>query len=185
MTVSGGNDPKYVKRVVNQHEIRNEVIAGVSGEYVSGAADMSRRKPGAKPGNLNAAKSLEYAHNVEDRVDGRSLLAEGFKSHRARLLAMFNVETLDDLDAIEREAVRRLVKRRVIRELSWGRIQAAFEDQNIDAFNAEVVRFQDAVDKEERTEARVEGLIAKHSNKKAPDSHAYMRERSRQTEGSI
>jgi len=146
---------------------------------------LPRRKPGAKPGNLNAAKTLEYAHDIEDRVDGRSLLAEGFRSHRGRLLAMFNVEVLDDLDGIEREAVRRLVKRRVIRELAWGRVQSAFEEQNIEAFDGEVARFQDAADKEERTEARVEGLIAKHSNKKAPDLHTYMRERSRQTEGSI
>jgi len=171
-----------MRKIVNEHESEIEVTAGMSVAYVSDAAEMSRRKPGAKPGNLNAVKTLEYAHDIEDRVDGRSLLAEGFRSHRGRLLAMFNVETLDDLDGIEREAVRRLVKRRVIRELTWGRVQNAFEEQNIDAFNAEVARFQDAVDKEERTEARVEGLIAKHSNRKASDLHAYLRERSRQPE---
>jgi hypothetical protein len=171
-----------MKKIVNEHVSPIEVTAGMSATYDSDAAEMSRRKPGAKPSNLNAAKNLEYAHDVEDRVDGRSLLAEGFKSHRARLLAMFNVETLDDLDAIEREAVRRLVKRRVIRELSWGRVQAAFEEQNIDAFNAEVARFQDAVDREERTEARVEGLLAKRSVKKVPDLQAYIRGKSRQRE---
>ena len=160
----------------------NQVSSAMSATYVVGTADIPRRKPGAKPGNLNAAKTLGYAHDIEDRVDGRSLLAEGLNAHRGRLLAMFNVETLDDLDGIEREAVRRLVKRRVIRELTWSRVQNAFEEQNIDAFNAEVARFQDAVDKEERTEARVEGLIAKHSNKKARDLHAYLRERSRQPE---
>jgi hypothetical protein len=165
-----------------KHESPPEVISELSATCLVDAIEIPRRKPGAKPGNLNAAKRLEYAHDVEDRVDGRSLLAEGFKSHRARLLAMYNVETLDDLDGIEREAVRRLVKRRVIRELSWARIQAAFEDQNIDAFNAEVVRFQDAVDKEERTEARIEGLLAKRSVKKIPDLQAYIRGKSRQRE---
>src|SRR5262249_2675075 len=93
--------------------------------------------------------SLEYAHDIEDRVDGRSLLAEGFRSHRGRLLTMFNVENLDDLDGIEREAVRRLVKRRVIREQGPGGENRA---QDIDAFNAAVLRFQDAVDREEPTE---------------------------------
>jgi hypothetical protein len=168
--------------MVNEQESPTEVIAGLSAACVLDAVELPRRKPGAKSGNLNAAKTLEYAHNVEDRVDGRSLLAEGFKSHRARLLAMFNVETLDNLDGIEREAVRRLVKRRVIRELAWGRVQAAFEEQNIEAFNAEVVRFQDAVDREERTEARIEALISKHGGKKAPDLYAYIRERSREPE---
>ena len=154
-------------------------VSATNGIYANG---IPRPKPGAKPGNLNAAKTLEYAHDIEDRVDGRSLLAEGFRSHRSRLLAMFNTETLDDLDGIEREAIRRLVKRRVIRELAWGRVQAAFEAQDIDAFNAEVLRFQDAADKEERTEARVEALIAKHGCKKARDLQAYMREKSRQPE---
>jgi hypothetical protein len=168
--------------MVNEHESPIEVTGGMSAACVSDDAGMSRRKPGAKPGNLNAAKSLEYAHNVEDRVDGRSLLAEGFKSHRGRLLAMFNVESLDDLDGIEREAVRRLVKRRVIRELAWGRVQAAFEEQDIDRFNNEVARFQDAVDREEKTEARVEGLLAKRSVKKIPDLQAYIRGKSRQRE---
>jgi hypothetical protein len=166
----------------NEHEGPSEAGNEISVAYVSDAAEMSRRKPGAKPGNLNAAKVLEYAHNIEDRVDGRSLLADGFKSHRGRLLAMFNVETLDDLNGIEREAVRRLVKRRVIRELAWGRVQTAFEEQNIDAFNAEVARFQDAVDREERTEARFEVLIAKHGAKRVPDLQAYMREKSRSPE---
>jgi len=166
----------------NEHEGLTEAGNEISVAYISDAAEMSRRKPGAKSGNLNAAKTLEYAHDIEDRVDGRSLLASGFNAHRGRLLAMFNVENLDDLDGIEREAVRRLVKRRVIRELAWGRVQSAFEAQDIDAFNAEVLRFQDAADKEEKTEARIEALIAKHSNKKAPDLHAYMRERSRQPE---
>src|SRR5215831_1570471 len=122
----------------------------MSATHAVDATDVSRRKPGAKPGNLNAAKVLEYAHDVEERVDGRCLLALGFKSHRGRLLAMFNVEKLDDLDGIEREAVRRLVKRRVIRELCWGRVQAAFEEQNIDEYNNEVARFQDGVDREEK-----------------------------------
>src|SRR5215831_21082665 len=167
--------------MANEHEGPTESF-GVSATNVVDATGISRGKPGARVGNLNAAKTLEYAHNIEDRVDGRSLLAEGFKSHRERLLALFNVEALDDLDGIEREALRRLVKRRVIRELAWGRVQAAFEEQNIDAFNAEILRFQDAVDKEERSEARVEGLIAKHSNKKAPDLRTYMRESSRQPE---
>src|SRR5215467_2031353 len=147
-----------MKKILNEHVSPIEVTAGMSAAYDSDAAEMSRRKPGAKPGNLNAAKSLEYAHNIEDRVDGRSLLAEGFKAHRGRLLALFNVETLDDLDAVERETVRRLVKRRVIRELAWGRVQTAFEEQSIEVFNAEVARFQDACDREERTEARIEAL---------------------------
>jgi hypothetical protein len=171
-----------MKKMENERESRTEVTKEMSAPYLSDAVEMSQRKPGAKPGNLNAAKVLEYAHNVEDRVDGRSLLAEGFRSHRGRLLAMFNVENLDDLDGIEREAVRRLVKRRVIRELAWGRVQAAFEEQDIDRFNNEVARFQDAVDREERTEARIEALIAKHGCKKAPDLQAYMQERSRQRE---
>jgi hypothetical protein len=171
-----------VKTIVKGHESPTEAIKELLGEHISDDAEISRRKPGAKPGNLNAAKTLEYAHDIEDRVDGRSLLAEGFRSHRGRLLAMFAVESLDDLDAIEREAVRRLVKRRLIRELAWGRVQTAFEEQNIDAFNAEVARFQDAVDREERTEARIEALIAKHRGKKAPDLQAYMREKSRSSE---
>ena len=154
-----------MKKIVNESVSPIEVTAGMSAAYDSDAAEMSRRKPGAKPGNLNAAKSLEYAHNIEDRVDGRSLLAEGFKAHRGRLLALFNVETLDDLDAVERETVRRLVKRRVIRELAWGRVQTAFEEQSIEVFNAEVARFQDACDREERTEARIEALITKHRRK--------------------
>jgi hypothetical protein len=95
---------------------------------------------------------------------------------------MFDVETLDDLDGIEREAVRRLVKRRVVRELSWGRVQIAFEEQDIDRFHNEVARFQDAVDREERTEARIEALIAKHRGKKAPDLYGYLRDRSRKRE---
>src|SRR5262249_31870350 len=167
--------------MANEHEGPTESF-GASATNVVDATGISRGKPGARVGNLNAAKVLEYAHNIEDRVDGRSLLAEGFKAHRGRLLAMFNVENLDDLNAIEREAVRRLVKRRVIRELAWGRVQTAFEAQDIDAFNAEVLRFQDAVDREERTEARIEALIAKHRGKKALDWQAYMRERSRQPE---
>src|SRR5215467_10177370 len=118
-----------MKKILNEHVSPIEVTAGMSAAYDSDAAEMSRRKPGAKPGNLNAAKTLEYAHDIEDRVDGRSLLAEGFRSHRGRLLAMFNVGSLDDLDGIEREAIRRLVKRRVVRELAWGRVQAAFEEQ--------------------------------------------------------
>ena len=168
--------------MVNEHESSTEFTSGVSATYGVDATDIPRRKPGAKSGNLNAAKTLEYAHDIEDRVDGRSLLAEGFRSHRGRLLAMFGVETLDDLDGIAREAVRRLVKRRVIRELAWGRVQTAFEEQNIDAFNAEVARFQDAVDREERTEARIEVLIAKHGAKRLPDLHAYIREKSRSPE---
>jgi hypothetical protein len=168
--------------MVNVDGRPNQVTSAISATYVVGTADIPRRKPGAKPGNLNAAKVLEYAHNVEDRVDGRSLLAEGFKSHRGRLLALFNVETLDDLDGIEREAIRRLVKRRVIRELIWGRVQAAFEEQNMETFNAEVARFQDAADREERTEARVEGLLAKRSVKKIPDLQVYLRGKSRQRE---
>src|SRR5262245_23731784 len=131
-----------MKKIVNEHVSPIEVTAGMSAAYDSDAAEMSQRKPGAKPGNLNAAKSLEYAHDIEDRVDGRSLLAEGFRSHRGRLLTMFNVENLDDLDGIEREAVRRLVKRRVIREQGPGGENRA---QDIDAFNAAVLRFQDAV----------------------------------------
>jgi hypothetical protein len=176
------NGGKSVKKLVNGHESRTEVTQEMSAACVSDASKTSRRKPGAKPGNLNSAKTLEYAHNIEDRIDGRSLLAEGFKSHRERLLALFDAETLDDLDGIAREAVRRLVKRRVIRELAWGRVQTAFEEQNIDAFNAEVARFQDAVDREERTEARIEVLIAKHGAKRVPDLHAYMREKSRSPE---
>jgi len=174
-----------MNKMVNEHESPTDVSSGMSATHAVDATEMSRRKGGAKPGNLNAAKVLEYAHDIEDRIDGRSLLAAGFNAHRGRLLAMFNVENLDDLDGIEREAVRRLVKRRMIRELAWGRVQTAFEAQDIDAFNAEVLRFQDVVDREERTEARIEALIAKHSNKKAPDLQTYMRERSRQTEGSI
>jgi hypothetical protein len=165
-----------------KHESPPEVISELSATCLVDAIEIPRRKPGAKPGNLNAAKRLEYAHDVEDRVDGRSLLAEGFKSHRARLLAMYNVETLDDLDGIEREAVRRLVKRRVIRELAWGRVQTAFEEQDIDRFNNEVARFQDAVDREERTEARIEALITKHRAKKVPDLYGYLRDRSRKRE---
>jgi hypothetical protein len=42
---------------------------------------------------------LESAHRSDP------LLAEGFKSHRGRLLAMFDVESVDYLDGIEREAV--------------------------------------------------------------------------------
>jgi hypothetical protein len=171
-----------MKERVNEHESAIEVTAGLAPAYVSDATEIPRPKPGAKPGNLNAAKTLEYAHDIEDRVDGRSLLAEGFRSHRGRLLALFNVETLDDLDGVEREAVRRLVKRRVIRELAWGRVQTAFEEQNIEVFNAEVARFQDACDREERTEARIEALITKHRRKAAPDLHDYMRARSRQPE---
>src|SRR5262245_8355169 len=163
-----------MNKMVNEHESPTDVSSGMSATHAVDAIEIFRRKPGAKPGNLNAAKVLEYAHDIEDRVDGRSLLAEGFNAHRGRLLAMFNVENLDDLDGIEREAVRRLVKRRVIRELAWGRVQTAFEAQDIDAFNAEVLRFQDAVDKEERTEARIEALITKHRRKADPDLHAYM-----------
>jgi hypothetical protein len=105
-----------VKKMANENEIRNDGTAGLSPAYVSDVREIPRRKPGAQPNNFNAAESLQYAHDIEDRVDGRSLLAEGFRSHRERLLAMFNVQTLDGLDGIEREAVRRLVKRRVIRE---------------------------------------------------------------------
>jgi hypothetical protein len=171
-----------MKRIVNEHEGPAEVTNEISSTCVSDDAKLSRRRPGAKPGNLNAAKVLEYAHDIEDRVDKRSLLASGLNAHRGRLLAMFDVENLDDLDGIAREAVRRLVKRRVIRELAWGRVQTAFEEQNIDAFNAEVARFQDAVDREERTEARIEVLIAKHGAKRVPDLHAYLREKSRSPE---
>jgi hypothetical protein len=127
-----------MKKMVIESEGPAAVTSRVSATYVVDATEISRGKPGGRPGNLNAAKTLEYAHDIEDRVDGRSLLAEGFRSHRGRLLAMFNVETLDDLDGIEREAVRRLVKRRIIRELIWGRVQVAFEEQNIEAFNAEI-----------------------------------------------
>jgi len=171
-----------VKNRFNEHESPPEVISELSATCLVDATRIARRKPGAKPGNLNSAKTLEYAHNIEDRIDGRSLLAEGFKSHRGRILALFNVEELDELDGIERETVRRLVKRRVIRELAWARVQAAFEEQNIEAFNAEVARFQDAADREERTEARLESLLAKHGAKKVPDLYAYMHERSHQPE---
>jgi hypothetical protein len=165
--------------MANENEIRNDGTAGLSPAYVSDVREIPRRKPGAQPNNFNAAKSLQYPHDIED---GRSLLAEGFRSHSERLLAMFNVQTLDDLDGIEREAVRRLVKRRVIRELAWGRVQTAFEQQDIDGFNIEIARFQDAADREERTEARVEGLLAKRSVKKFPDLQAYIRGKSRQRE---
>src|SRR5262245_24180404 len=113
------------------------------------------RNRGGQPGNLNAARTFEYAHDIEDRIDGRSLMAIGMNAHRGRLLALFRVECLDQLDGIAREAVRRLVKRRVVRELRWGRVQTAYEDQDVDAFDAEERRFQDAVDAEERSEARL------------------------------
>lgn len=132
-------------------------------------ADKQRRSRGGQPGNLNSARTFEYAHDIEERVDGRSLLAAGFDAHRRRLLALFAVHSLDDLDAFEREAVRRLVKRRVIRELAWGRVQAAFEHQDVATFNAEVPKFQDAVDREERTEARLETLLQKRFGRRVID----------------
>src|SRR5262249_48613046 len=134
--------PKNTGKGCAQSLMKDETTMEMPATCLVDATELPRRKPGARPGNFNAAKTLEYAHDIEGRVDGRSLLAEGFRSHRGRLLAMFNAETLNDLDGIEREAIRRLVKRRVIRELVWARVQAAFEEQNIEAFNAEVARFQ-------------------------------------------
>jgi hypothetical protein len=40
-----------MKKIVNQHESPTEIIAWVAAEYVSDAAKISRRKPGA---NVNA-----------------------------------------------------------------------------------------------------------------------------------
>jgi hypothetical protein len=78
--------------------------------------ELPRRKPGAKPGNLNAAKTLEYAHDIEDRVDGRSLLAEGFRSHRGRLLATFNVEQACRISGNQHGGIPRQTGCRPIRE---------------------------------------------------------------------
>ena len=49
----------------------------MSAEYVSDAAEISHRKPGAKRrDNLNAAKIPEYGDNMENRIDGQSLVAD-------------------------------------------------------------------------------------------------------------
>jgi len=69
------NDGNYVKRIVNQNESPTDIIAG-SAEYVSDAAEISRRKLAAKAVNLNVVKILEYGDNIENRIDGRSLLAD-------------------------------------------------------------------------------------------------------------
>lgn len=135
------------------------------GNSITDSTQTPTNKAGYQ-GNLNAAKTLEYAKNIEERVDGRSLLGLGLASHRNGLLTMFNVTSLDVLNSIEQEAVRRLVKRRVVREIRWGRLQRTFETQDIAAFDIEVPLFQNAVDAEERTESRVEVLIQKHHREK-------------------
>jgi hypothetical protein len=138
-----------------------------------------RRKAGGRPENINAVRRLEYVRDIEQRVDGRSLLGQGLRHHQRQLLDLLGARTLGDLDALEIEAVRRLVKRRVVRELAWGRVQDAIEEAaelsrgegETDRFRADgllgkifdydVPRFQDAVDREEKTEARLETLIEK------------------------
>ena len=47
----------------------------MSAEYVSDAAETSRRKPGANADNLKAVKNREYGDDIENRIHGRSLLA--------------------------------------------------------------------------------------------------------------
>jgi len=56
----------------------------VSAKYVSDAAEISCRKLADNADNLNVAKIPEYGDNIENRIDGRSLLADP-----GRLLALF------------------------------------------------------------------------------------------------
>jgi len=48
----------------------------VSAEYVSDAAEISRRKLADNADNLNVAKIPEYGDKIENRIDSRSLLAD-------------------------------------------------------------------------------------------------------------
>src|SRR6266581_9427636 len=89
-----------------------------------------RRKPGGQPDNLNAARSFRSVRDIERRIDGRSLLAKAIRYHVASLLALFGASSLDELDGIERAAIPRLAWRRVVRELSQGRLHAAYEAQD-------------------------------------------------------
>lgn len=138
---------------------------------VSRSATDRRRSGGAPRGNLNRVLTLAYAKNIEQRVDRRTALGQGLRDHTVAILQLFQVSggptpKLEDLDSLEREAVRRLVKRRVVRELAWGRVQDAVQYNDIDSFNDEVPRFQDAVDKEERSEKLLNERLIDYSNRK-------------------
>jgi hypothetical protein len=129
------------------------------------------RNRGAQPGNLNAARTLVYARDIEKRLDSRTLLAQGLKDHEALLLAEFGARSLNEIGTLEAEALRRLVKRRVVRELAWGRIQTAYERDDIEDFDEQVPRFQQAVDAEEKTEKRFEELLERYRKKRGEQTH--------------
>jgi hypothetical protein len=73
-----------MKKIVNEHESPIEVTAGMSAEYVSDAAEISRRKLAATAGDVKVRKNPRYGDNIENRIDGQSLLAD-----QGRLLAPF------------------------------------------------------------------------------------------------
>jgi hypothetical protein len=70
--------------MVNEHESPTDNYCQISAEYVSDGVEISRRKPDANAGNPNVVKILEYGDNIENRIDGQSLLAD-----QGRLLALF------------------------------------------------------------------------------------------------
>ena len=74
-----------MKGIVNEHESPTKIIAGVAAEYVSDAAEISRRKPGANVGNLNAIKILEHAHTSKTAL----MVNPSSRTSRGRLLALF------------------------------------------------------------------------------------------------
>jgi hypothetical protein len=62
-------------------------------EYVSDAADISCRKLADNADNLNVAKIPEYGNDIENRIDGQSLLADesgrGFSDTGSSLAVIF------------------------------------------------------------------------------------------------
>jgi hypothetical protein len=68
--------------MVNEHESPTDNYCQISAEYVSDAAEIPAES--RVPTNLNVAKIFGYGDNIENRIDGQSLLAD-----QGRLLAPF------------------------------------------------------------------------------------------------
>jgi methyltransferase-like protein len=62
--------------MVNEHESPTDNYCQISVEYVSHAAEISRRKLDANAGDVKVRKNPRYGDNIENRIDGQSLLAD-------------------------------------------------------------------------------------------------------------
>jgi hypothetical protein len=71
-------------KMVNEHMKARLNYCQISAEYVSDAAEISRRKLAATAGGVKVRKNPRYGDNIENRIDGQSLFA-----YQGRLLALF------------------------------------------------------------------------------------------------